>query len=161
MNPELAHTGDRIDAHSGRVARIILVLHPAPSLALLRGALIHDDGESAVGDVKAPTKDADAAFAAMLQAAEERELDRLWPGREALNSEEADWLHFADRLDAFMWAAHHAPHVLGRDGWHEAGARLAKVAERLGCNDAFQRLALEACWPGYCLRSNLAEDATE
>ena len=57
-NPHMAHVVDTIDGHSGRVAKMILLLHPAPSMALIRAALTHDDGEYAVGDIPGPAKSA-------------------------------------------------------------------------------------------------------
>ena len=57
-NPDLAQTVDTLAGHGGRVARIILKLWPDSSLALLHWALVHDDGESVVGDVPAPAKGA-------------------------------------------------------------------------------------------------------
>ena len=37
-----------------------------------------------------------------------------------------------DRLDAYMWAAHHAPHIMDRDGWPELLAWINETAELLG-----------------------------
>jgi hypothetical protein len=42
------------------------------------------------------------------------------------------WLKFADRLDAYMWAAHHAPHIMGRDGWPELLTWINETAEFFG-----------------------------
>jgi hypothetical protein len=42
-------------------------------------------------------------------------LDRIWPGLPELTPDEYERLKFADRLDAYMWAKHHAPHVLDPD----------------------------------------------
>jgi hypothetical protein len=134
-NPDLAHTCDRIDGHSARVARIILALHPSPDLTLIRAALIHDDGESVVGDVKAPTKDGNRDLADALDRAEWDAVDALWGHypAEGCSTEDRAWLKFADRLDAYMWAAHHAPHVLTGDGWPEAREWLMNTAFDLDC----------------------------
>lgn len=137
-NPELAHTNDRIDGHSGRVARIILMLHPDPSVALLRAALIHDDGEHAVGDVKAPCKDEFPDFAAALGEIEAHARADIWGLQEVfsdLSPEDRQWLKFADRLDAYMWAAHHAPQVMNGDGWPEACMWLCDEGQALGAED--------------------------
>lgn len=133
-NPDLAHTCDRIDGHSARVARIILALHPFPPLDLIRAALIHDDGESVVGDMSFPTKSKFKVLADALDEAEEMAIDAMWGQypTEGCGPVERAWLTFADRLDAYMWAAHHAPLVLGRDGWPEAREWLRAEAERLG-----------------------------
>ena len=46
--------------------------------------------------------------------------------------DEYERLRFADRLDAYMWAKHHAPHVLDGDGWPECRHRLFVQAEARG-----------------------------
>ncbi len=142
-NPDLAHTNDRIDAHSGRVARIILMWHPAPSIDLLSAALRHDDGEMAVGDMKAPLKVAHPNIAKHLDLIEARERRDIWGYDDSeLTMEDQQWLSFADRLDALMWAAHHGANLL-RDGWPEAKGRLFVAAEGLGCEPALRQLYQE------------------
>jgi len=140
-NPDLAHTCDRIDGHSARVARIILALHPNPSLALIRAALIHDDGESVTGDVPMMTKS--GRLRAELEAAEGAASRALWgDALPMLSGDDHAWLKLADRLDAYMWAAHHAPHIMDSDGWPEARKWIIAEAERLGVKDAVR----EAVW---------------
>ncbi|WP_425070665.1 hypothetical protein [Sagittula sp. S175] len=131
-NPALAHTNDRLDAHQGRVARIILALHPSPSVALLRAALTHDDGEHAVGDVKAPAKDMFPGLREWLDGAEKRARESLWGPDPDLTAEERKWLHYADRMDAMMWCEVHAPNELTGDGWPEARRDLQMMAWELG-----------------------------
>ena len=131
-NPDLAHTVDRIDGHGARVARIIIELNPQPSLGLITEALRHDDGESVTGDVKAPTKDAHPVFSEMLAEIEQEARVALWCGYYRLTKSETAWLKFADRLDAYMWAQHHAPHVLTGDDWPDARVWLLEAAEALG-----------------------------
>lgn len=143
-NPDLAHTVDRIDGHGARVARIIIALHPGPDVALLKAALIHDDGESAVGDVKAPTKDKFRVIADALDELEYIASAELWGHwQEDLSPNDAAWLKFADRLDAYMWAAHHAPHVLDGDGWPEAREWLCEQAVALDCVTVGFRKAID------------------
>jgi len=136
-NPELAHTNDRIDGHAGRVARIILMIHPNPTVDLIRAALIHDDGEGVVGDMKAPTKDAFPVIADALEEMEYIARCEIW-GQHHIDhpgQNDGKWLKFADRLDAYMWAQHHAPSVLSGDGWPEARAWLEGQAIALGVSD--------------------------
>lgn len=130
-HPDLAHTVDRIDGHSARVARIILALHPEPSLPLIRAALIHDDGESVVGDMPYPAKS--GRLGTEYRAVEGKAERAIWGDAPMLSGDDLAWLKFADRLDAYMWAAHHAPHVLSGDGWPEAREWLLGEADRLGC----------------------------
>lgn len=129
-NPDLAHTCDRIDGHSARVARIILALHPNPSPGLIKGALIHDDGESVVGDMPFDAKT--GHLATEHSRAERKAKTEIWGTQPILKSKDVQWLKFADRLDAYMWARHHAPHVMGRDGWPEARDWLIDEARKLG-----------------------------
>lgn len=126
-NPDLAQTVDTLAGHGGRVARIILKLWPDASEALLQWALVHDDGESVVGDVPSTTKGA-----TVIQEQERAALDRIWPGLPELTPDEYERLKFADRLDAYMWAKHHAPHTLESDGWPECRRWLFAQAEVLG-----------------------------
>lgn len=132
-NPHLAHTHDRLDGHAGRVARILLAMHPDPSVALLRAALTHDDGESVSGDIPGPTKRAHPEYAGAAEVLERAEIERLW-GRDGddLTPCALRWLCFADRLDAYQWAAHFAPQRIWDDGWPESRAWLMSEARALG-----------------------------
>ena len=131
-NPDLSHTVDRIDGHSARVARIILALHPSPSVALIRAALTHDDGESVTGDMSAVMKRNNPFIAAHLARVEYIARTDLWGLDPDLGNVGYIWLKFADRLDAYMWAAHHAPHIMDRDDWPELLAWINETAELLG-----------------------------
>jgi len=130
-NPDLCHTVDRIDAHQGRVARMMLALWPDCSVPALHYALTHDDGESVVGDAPSTTK---GAFD--LTRAESVARAAIWPGDVSLSAQELLRIRFCDRLDAYMWARHHAPHVMGGDGWPECAAWLRSVSGDLGVPDA-------------------------
>jgi len=132
-NPWLSHTDDRIDGHSARVARLILAMHPDPSFDLIKAALTHDDGESVTGDVPATAKN--SRFGYELRLEEERARTELWGDDPALTYDEHLWLSFADKLDAYMWAQHHAPHVLRDYDWQEARDVLIGKAERLGVTE--------------------------
>ena len=131
-NPDLCHTVDRIDGHSARVARIILALHPLPSVALIRAALTHDDGESVTGDFPATLKQANPAFARALRSTEFKARTDLWGLDPPICRVDERWLKFADRLDAYMWAAHHAPHIMDRDDWPELLTWINETADVLG-----------------------------
>jgi len=132
QNPDLCHTADPVDGHSGRVARLILALHPNPSMGLLRAALVHDDGEHATGDMSGPAKRANPQMSEMLDRMERAARIDLWGSDFELWQEEHVWLKFADRLDAYMWAKHHAPHITDSDDWPECRRWLFATAEDLG-----------------------------
>lgn len=135
-NPDLCGTVDPIDGHQGRVARIILMLHPNPTVSLLKAALTHDDGEGVVGDTSGMTKADHPQEYGILQVLECKAREAIWgPQPDMLNANRL-WLRFADKLDAYMWAAHHKPHVMAGDGWPEAGAWLLDTCHiLLPCND--------------------------
>ena len=139
-NPDLAHTDDRIDGHSARVARIILARHPAPSFDLIRAALIHDDGESVTGDVPAEAKRMFPALARALKGAEAQAVLRLWGTLPDANltARDLEWMKFADRLDAYMWAQAHRPDILAADGWPEDFDTLTALAAELGVSYALR-----------------------
>jgi hypothetical protein len=143
-NPWLAGTSDRVDGHAARVARIILMWHPSPSVNLIGAALIHDDGEHAVGDIKAPFKTMRPDIAEALAVAEAHAAGDIW-GCDAARIADGDdirWMIMADKLDAYMWAAHHgAP--MDRDGWPEEREVLAIMADGLGVLDNLQAVLRE------------------
>lgn len=135
-NPDLAHTGDRLDGHHGRVARLLLALWPASSSReILIAALTHDDGESVVGDMPATVKGAGVTC-----AAEDAARRAIWGNDPGLTEVERARLKFCDRLDSFMWARHHAPQVLDGDGWPEAREWLHSQSIEMGVSDKIGEL---------------------
>lgn len=156
-NPDLSWTEDYLDGHQGRVARLLLYLHPRPRVALLRAALTHDDGEWAVGDLAQPFKARLRREApAMLDYVELIEADAaddLWAGAAALPGdpadarfEDADWLKFCDRLDAWMWAARWAPQaVREHPDWIADRIWLFQTAGALGIADRIGTVMERVC----------------
>jgi hypothetical protein len=142
-NHALAGTGDRVDAHSGRVARIILAWHPAPSLALLRAALTHDDGEIGTGDIPAPVKGLMTPdLAQMLDQMESLARFEIWGLDPELTEDEGLWLKLADRLDAYLWALDHGADVDAAD-WREMRHRIKGLAIRLNVSDKLAEVMAE------------------
>lgn len=134
-NPDMCHTIDPDAYHAGRVARLIIALHPSPSAILLAACLTHDDGEIAAGDMCGEAKRKDPELADRLEVVEAAKRIDIW-GMDhvaCLADDDKAWLKFADRLDAYMWANFHAPHVMGCDGWPEARKRLLSQSTALGC----------------------------
>lgn len=130
-NPDLAHVGDTVAHHHGMVAQIVMAMHPAPSIDLIRAALHHDCGEMVVGDLPAPFKDSAPIVAAQHAAVEDEarlEMGLSW----SLSHGDRHWIRFADRLAAYVHVRQVAPAVLGGDGWPEARADLSKMAIELG-----------------------------
>ncbi len=143
-NSALARTQDTTAEHSARVARLVLGMWPFASRELLIASLQHDDGESrAWGDISGPAKARmSAAARCELEQAEEAAIVDLWGHKTRLCDRDAAMLRLADRLDAFMWAKRHAPHILDRDGWLEARAWLEAAGIELGVSQ-FIRTVIE------------------
>lgn len=132
-NPDLAHTCDRLDGHCARVARIVMKLWPENTTAI-RWALIHDDGEHVTGDNPATyPKDHDQMLT------EASIVYDLWD-QEPMDSLSSRRLCVADKLDAYLWAKHHAPHTLSGDGWPETLAWLEQEACALGVWDEIREM---------------------
>ena len=106
-HPRMAGTGDRLDGHHGRVAQIILERHPDPSVALLRAALTHDAGEMIVGDLPWSFKAQMPDVAKRHKLVEEVARDTIAGAFPDLSESDQTWLHWADRLDAYLFAQHH------------------------------------------------------
>lgn len=141
-NADLCDSVDPVDGHAARVARIILALHPAPSIDLITAALTHDDGEQGVGDMTGPAKRDNLVLAEALARAERRARRALWHGDPAALETSLDqlWLDFADGLDAYMWAAWHRPAVLERGDWRAMRRWLEETALSLGVSPWFDGL---------------------
>lgn len=140
-NAWLSDTVDPVEAHAGRVARIIVALHPAPSALLLAAALVHDDGENGqtgIGDMPGPVKERlDPEVREALEIAEGAALVQLWRGTSAfrgmpLCARDERWLAFADRLDRLMWSAWHRPGLLSQGDWPALIHRVEGEAVALG-----------------------------
>lgn len=131
-NPHLAQTCDRLDGHQGRVARLILALFPDASRDLLIAALTHDDGESVTGDIPATYPKSDRHKVAEAFAQKD-----IWgSGMPRLSYTDGQRLRLADKIDAYMWAEHHAPAVvLDNPEWSEAWQEIVKLAVDLGVED--------------------------
>ena len=135
-HPRLSLTHDPLDGHQGRVARIIMALHPSPSAQLLMAALTHDDGEHVTGDMPGETKrDIDERLLSDLAFLEEDARSELW-GNVHINvsGENAEWLRLADRIDAFMWCSFHAAEELDKPEWKRARQWIFDASAKLGCN---------------------------
>lgn len=89
--------------HSWGVVSLILMLHPNPSLNLIRAAQFHDCGEIFVGDLPAPFKRAHPELAASHRAVEHQILERMGIPVPNLTMQEQDWLDFADRLESRLY----------------------------------------------------------
>lgn len=129
-NSDLSHTVDPVGYHGGRMAVMALEFWgDGASRALLVACVCHDLGEHATGDVPAPAK-ADKKLAKALRRLEGKALDDLGLAFK-LNKRDKRRLQYLDRVDAYKWAQHHAPHILGREEWVAAKEWLYAERERI------------------------------
>lgn len=131
-SPHLSHTVDPVGYHSGRMAVLALTLFPDCSRDLLAAIAVHDLGESVTGDVPCDAKRV-RELKAILDDIEDMAL-RGFGLHVAINDLDKRRLKFLDRLDAFLWASHHAPGMVLQDAdWNDQAEWLMKEAEELGC----------------------------
>lgn len=142
-NPVFAGSNDRVDGHSARVAVLILQFMPDAPAVLLRAAIVHDLGESAVGDVSSPVKRKNPELYATLEGLEWDALRAMGfeiPAH-VLGSREAALLHLCDGLDAYLWAVTHRPdYVRARPAWRAMFVRLRAHADELGVRCKFNEI---------------------
>lgn len=138
VQPSLARTGDRVDGHSARVSILILTFMPEAPLELLRAAVIHDLGESQVGDIAYPVKLAHPEITAATEILERVALRKMGLDYPDLDEELETVLRFCDRVDAYLWALHHTPVlVLSNEKWVTYFRKLLAQAESLGWDAKF------------------------
>lgn len=141
-NPVMARIGQTDADHHGRCVQLLLALHPAASVALVRAVAFHDVGELVAGDLSADFKRANPALAEAHAAFEAGERARITGCRQNLTALERRWMKLIDRLEAASFALTHAPAEYQRPaaGWIAAERLLLAEADFLGCGDAVRGL---------------------
>lgn len=133
-HPRLADTHDPVGAHQGRVALLALILFPTAH-AVHRAAIMHDMGEAAVGDVPNPVKNRNPDLKLALDRIEAEAMSDLGLPSVALDERERDMLRLCDKLDALMWARHHAPALMDEPGWQGDAQEIRGLMWRLGVGE--------------------------
>lgn len=144
-NPALANTHQTNADHQGRCVLLLLALHPAPSVDLIRAVASHDVGEMMVGDLPGPFKHEFPALAATHAQIERDRREQItgWP--QELSAADAAWLALVDQLDAHCWCLTAAPLEYRRwsAGWTLAAHDLLRRAETLGCRQAVEEILID------------------
>lgn len=129
-NVAMAHLGQTNADHQGRCVQLLLALHPAPSVALIRAVALHDVGEAVVGDLPALFKRSAPDFAAChaeIEAGARIAILGADP-LDGLTERDHRWMKLIDGLEAWCFCATHAPVEVRRDGWPEQAERLRQQA---------------------------------
>lgn len=129
--PWLARSGDRVDGHGGRMAVLALRFWGRDAgFDLIAACNTHDLGEIYTGDVPFAAK-SDDSLHALLAVSELAALECMgmdfYP-----EADDRRRLKFLDRLDAYLWAQHHAPQLMARPDWRKARTWLVAEAQALG-----------------------------
>lgn len=101
------HGQYNIAQHSYGAASLLLLLHPHPSLNLIKAVMWHDVGERWLGDMPSPAKSVNPQLREVYEEAERRVLATigLLPG---LMPDEEEWLKAVDILDLWLWSREEA-----------------------------------------------------
>ena len=135
-NPGMARLGQTNADHQGRCVQLLLALHPAPSVALIRAVAHHDVGERWAGDLPAPFKRAQPEIAAAHAEAEMEFAAQAmgWRVPDDLSPEDVRWLALIDGLEAWAFMRGHAPGQADRDGWPDARKACMARAMSMGAD---------------------------
>lgn len=99
----IPHHGQyNIAQHSYGALSLLLLLHPGPSLALIKAVQWHDVGERWLGDMPAPAKYSNPELGRVYEEAEQAILETLELAQ-VLTEEETQWLKAVDTLDLWLW----------------------------------------------------------
>lgn len=97
------HGQKTVAEHTYNLVNIILLLHPAPSMNLVKAAMWHDVPERFTGDLPSPIKQLNPDLGETLHKIEHGIVKSF--GLEVpLNADEKKWLKAADRLEYLLWA---------------------------------------------------------
>ena len=129
-HPHLSHTVDPVGYHSGRMGVLALDFFGADG-PLLAACLVHDLGEHVTGDVP---------FGSPCKSDFHEEHARLMMGMDYPCDDPR--VKFLDLLDSYLWARHHAPHLMGRDDWRKQHLTITDMADRLGISDKLREYGL-------------------
>lgn len=132
-NPAMARHVQTNADHQGRCVQLLLLLHPSPSLELLRAVALHDVGE-VMGDLPRPVKVANPAVAAGHAMIEKAARERMCGDDPFLTEEEFCWFLLVDQLEAAAFVIFHNPAEAMRkaSGWEHDRSAILRLAGELG-----------------------------
>lgn len=130
------HGQYNIAQHSYGAVSLLLLLHPKPSLKLIKAVQWHDVAERWLGDVPAPAKWTHTELGEAYERAEEELLKRLGLFGELTDLEVA-WLKAVDTLELWLWCREE----------EEALGNAAVTPMRRACEKVTEKRQLEGSLP--------------
>lgn len=131
-HPFMAKHGQTNADHSWGVVMLIIMLHPDPSVNLLKAAATHDIAERWVGDMPGPFKHRHPDLSSAMHDMETQLLEQMG-FKYDLDLYECHWLRLADKLEAMIWMHHHGGKADGDASWDIINelAKLLKVSDKV------------------------------
>ena len=100
----IPHVGSyTIAQHCYGALNLLLVLHPQPSLNLVKAVMWHDAHERYIGDTPASALWSDGEFAKLYDRLAKR-IDRACGFTIELTAMDRIWLHAVDKIELLLWA---------------------------------------------------------
>lgn len=93
-----------VGKHSYDALSLLLLLHPGPSMNLVKAVLWHDCAERFVGDMPAPAKWLNQTLGEEYEKAEREAQEASGLKLPELTEEEQNWLTAVDRVELLLWA---------------------------------------------------------
>lgn len=130
-HPELAHTGDTVAGHQGRVAAMYAAAFPDDKDGII-ACILHDIGEAYVADVPSRVKKKSPELREILHKMEAEAIADLGIIFPQLTELQAKRVYFFDQLDALIWAYTKAPWLAKEDSWQEFEEFVFELGADLG-----------------------------
>ena len=130
-HPDLAHTGDSVAGHQGRVAAMYAAAFPEDKDGII-ACVLHDIGEAYVADVPSRVKKKSPQLREILHDLEAQAIAELGIIFPKLTELQAKRVYFFDQLDALLWAYTRCPWLSERESWQEFEDYVYDLATELG-----------------------------
>ena len=126
----IPHQGEyTVGKHSFDAVSLLLILHPNPSVSLIKALMWHDCAERWTGDIPSPAKRKDEIFHAALDSMELGVIQEweFYGGFEGLEGDDYVWLRSVDQLEFWLWC--HDQEASGNTHVRKARLHVEKIIE--------------------------------
>lgn len=130
-HPDLAHTGDTVAGHQGRVAAMYAAAFPEDKDGIV-ACVLHDIGEAYVADVPSRVKKASPELRNLLHELEAKAIAELGIVFPKLSELQSRRVYFFDQLDALYWAYMKCPKLSWDPSWQEYEDYIWELGRKLG-----------------------------